>query len=154
MRRVVRSEDIEPLRGQYRVKIAVRGEDTNGVMASLEETLQPGAFITPHVHANDVWVYVLEGAVGVLVGDDVVTATAGQWALKPRDIVHAMWNATQEPARIVEILTPAGSERWFEEIAVLAEGDDAGFDAACRRHGIAFQRDSHWTDELRARFGL
>jgi hypothetical protein len=37
------------------------------------------------VHRNDVWVRVESGEIGVLVGDEVRTARAGQWALKPLD---------------------------------------------------------------------
>jgi quercetin dioxygenase-like cupin family protein len=132
----------------------VRGEDTGGVMASIEETIAPGAFIAPHTHGNDVWVHVLSGEVGVLVGDDLATAKAGEWALKPRDVVHAMWNAGTVPARIIEVLTPAGSERWFEELASLDCDDRPGFEAACERHGISFVPNSPWTEEIRQRFGL
>lgn len=32
-----------------------------------------------------------------------------------------MWNSQDTPARIIEVLTPGGSERWFEEIAELRE---------------------------------
>jgi hypothetical protein len=39
-----------------------------------------------------------------------------------------MWNAGTDPARVIEVLTPAGTERWFEEIAALAAGDKTGFD--------------------------
>jgi quercetin dioxygenase-like cupin family protein len=127
------------------VKVTVRGEHTGGVLASIEETLQPGAFVTPHTHANDVWVYVLSGTVGVLVGDEIGEAGAGEWALKPRNVPHAMWNASHEPARLVEVLTPAGTERWFEEIAALDATDCAAFDEACQRHGITFHRASTWT---------
>ncbi len=59
------------------------------LLASIEETLQPGAFVTPHTHANDVWVYVLSGTVGVLVGNEIGEAGAGEWALKPRNVPHA-----------------------------------------------------------------
>jgi hypothetical protein len=65
-----------------------------------------------------------------------------------------MWNPTDEPARITEVLTPAGTERWFEEIAALADGDDAGFADACRRHGIEFRLDSPWIGRLRNSYGL
>ena len=123
-------------------------------MSVIEETLTPKSFIPPHTHQEDVWVYVLSGEVGVLVEDEVVTATAGQWALKPRCVPHAMWNASWEPAHIIEVLTPGGSERWFEEITHLADDDQAGFDEACRRHGIEFLTASPWTAELQRRFGL
>ena len=35
-----------------------------------------------------------------------------------------------------------------EYIAALPDGDRAGFDAACRRHGIQFFPDSPWIAEL------
>lgn len=142
------------LPGQFEVSVRVRSEHTGGVLAVIEETLVPKAFISPHVHRNDVWVYVLTGEIGVLVGDDVASARAGQWALKPRNVTHAMWNAGEDPARIVEVLTPGGSERWFEELAALSDGDRAGFEATCQRHGIEFFPDSPWTSELRRRFEL
>ncbi len=100
------------------------------------------------------WVYVLSGTVGVLVGDEIGEAGAGEWALKPRNVPHAMWNASPEPARLVEVLTPAGTERWFEEIAALDATDGAAFDEACRRHGITFHRASTWTARIRERYGL
>jgi hypothetical protein len=68
--------------------------------------------------------------------------------------VHAMWNRTDAPARIIEVLTPAGTERWFEETAALAPGDREGFAASCERHGIRWLPDSPWGDELRQRYDL
>jgi glyoxylate utilization-related uncharacterized protein len=82
---------------------------------------------------------VLSGEVGVLVGDAIATASAGQWALKPRDVEHAMWNAATTPARIMEVLTPAGSERWFEDVTGLPPGDQAAFDGACQRYAAPRQ---------------
>src|SRR5689334_1161848 len=87
------------LPGSFGVTVRVRSEHTNGVLAVLEETLVPGAFVTPHVHQNDVWIYVLSGELGVLVGDAVSTAQERDWALKPRNVQHAMWNAGNQPAR-------------------------------------------------------
>jgi quercetin dioxygenase-like cupin family protein len=140
------------LPGAFEVTVRVRSEHTNGVMAVIEETLVPKAFVGPHIHQNDVWVHVLSGEIGVLVGDDVSTAHQGDWALKPRNVQHAMWNAASQPARIVEVLTPGGTERWFEEIAALTGGDRAGFEEACRRYGIEFFPDSPWIAELRDRY--
>jgi len=142
------------LPGSFEVKVRVRSSHTNGVLAVIEETLVSKPFVTPHVHRNDVWVYVLNGEIGVLVGDDIATARAGDWALKPRDVQHAMWNSGDQPARIVEVLTPGGSEAWFEELAGLERGDSDGFERACRRDGIEFLRDSTWAPTLRDCFGL
>lgn len=154
MRLIVGPEDGTHLRGDFKVCVKVRSEDTGGVMSVVEETLEPHAFIPPHVHDNDVWVYVLSREIGVLVGEEIATATAGSWALKPRSVMHAMWNASAEPASIIEVLTPAGTERWFEEVTGLAPGDEAGFQGACARYGISFLTDSPWISELRSWYGL
>jgi quercetin dioxygenase-like cupin family protein len=151
---VIRPDHGTPLPGEFEVLVKVRSEHTNGVIAIIEETVPPRRLISPHTHRNDVWVYVLSGEVGILVGDQTDVAGPGSWALKPRNVVHAMWNAGRMPARVIEVLTPGGSERWFEEIASLAAGDRAGFEAACRRHGINFLVDSPWTSELKRRYHL
>lgn len=151
---VIRPDEGDMLGGDFNQIIKVRSAMTNGVMAVLEETIPPRRLIPPHTHRNDVWCYVLEGEIGVLVGEEIVHAGPGSWVLKPRDVVHAMWNRGAVGARIIEVLTPGGTEAWFEEILALAEGDHAGFDAACRRHGLTFHRDSPWTAELRRRFDL
>ncbi|HXW81316.1 MAG TPA: hypothetical protein VEJ84_17575 [Acidimicrobiales bacterium] len=52
------------------------------------------------------------------------------------------------------MLTPGGTERWFEEVAGLRADDRAAFEQACRRYGIEFFRDSPWTAKLRERFQL
>jgi quercetin dioxygenase-like cupin family protein len=151
---VVRSDEGIVLGGDFSQVIKVRSAMTNGVMGVLEETIPPRRLIPPHTHQNDVWCYVLEGEIGVLVGEEIVHAGPGSWVLKPRNIVHAMWNRGTEGARIIEVLTPGGTEAWFEEILALKEGDKTGFAAACQRHGLTFHRDSPWTAELRRRFDL
>ena len=73
-----------------------------------------------HVHQHeDEYSYVLEGEVGFEIGDEVLTAGPGQLVAKPRGIWHAFWNAGDEPARILEVISPAGFERYFAEIAQL-----------------------------------
>jgi quercetin dioxygenase-like cupin family protein len=154
MSKVIVPEGGPSLPGDFGIVVKVRSEHTDGIMSVIEETIPPGRLISPHTHINDVWVYVLSGEVGVLIGDDVAHAKQGSWALKPRNVVHAMWNPATVPARVVEVLTPGGSERWFEELAALPPGDAAGFEDACRRHGIHFLRESPWAAELRERFHL
>ena len=151
---VIRPDEGDVLGGDFSQIIKVRSAMTNGVMAVLEETIPPQRLIPPHTHRSDVWCYVLSGEIGVLVGEEIVHAGPGSWVLKPRDVVHAMWNRGAEGAPIIEVLTPGGTEAWFEEILALPEGDKTGFDAACRRHGLTFHRDSPWTAELRRRFNL
>jgi len=39
---------------------------------------------------------------------------------KPRGELHTMWNAGPDPARIIEVISPAGFEHFFREMAELA----------------------------------
>jgi gentisate 1,2-dioxygenase len=73
-----------------------------------------------HVHEHeDEYSYVLEGEVGVQVGDEVTVGRPGDLIFKPRGIWHAFWNAGDQPARLLEIISPAGFERFFAEAAPL-----------------------------------
>lgn len=38
---------------------------------------------------------------------------------EPRAIPHTFWNATTKPARLLELISPAGFERYFAELADL-----------------------------------
>ena len=134
----------------------VHGRRTNGVISIVEHPIAPGALVLPHVHADfDEWSYVLEGRVGARVGDQEFTAEPGSYILKPRRIMHAFWNAGPTPARIIEIITPAGFEDFFADVGEMLR--TVGFDperiAALRaRHGTA--ADVSWIPELEARYGV
>ena len=65
---------------------------------------------------EDEYSYVLEGRMGALLGDDVVEAGPGDLVFKPRNQWHTFWNAGDEPCRILEIIAPAGFERFFREL--------------------------------------
>jgi hypothetical protein len=62
------------LPGDFQVRVKVRSEHTGGVMGVIEETVPPRRLISPPTHENDVWVYVLSGEVGILVGDEIDVA--------------------------------------------------------------------------------
>lgn len=138
-----------PLRGGSLIRVS--GDDTNGALAVYETTLPSGALIEPHTHVNDVWVYVLSGQTSVMVGDEIAHGGPGTFLLKPRGIVHAMWNETGAPSRIFEILTPGGAERFFIDLHKLEDGDEAGSAQVKREHGLHFIEDHPRLEELRAR---
>ena len=37
--------------------------------------------------------------------------------MKPPQVTHAWWNPTGSPARVLELISPAGFERYFRELA-------------------------------------
>ena len=101
------------------------GEQTGGAVAFVVHPLAPRALGSPvhtHVH-EDEWSFVLEGEIGVQLGDDESVARPGDLVLKPRGVPHAFWNAGDTPARMLEVVTPAGFERYFERLGELLAVD-------------------------------
>jgi quercetin dioxygenase-like cupin family protein len=95
----------------------VTSADSGGDLAALEVTIPPRTLVKPHNHSReDEFTVVLAGTVGARVGDQVVEAGAGASLVKPRGTPHAMWNASAEPARVLEVLSPGGLEDYFEEL--------------------------------------
>ena len=56
---------------------------------------------------------------GALLGDEVVLGHPGDLIFKPRGQWHTFWNPGEQPARILEIISPAGFERFFDELVEL-----------------------------------
>jgi hypothetical protein len=107
-----------------------------------------------HNH-DDEYSYVLEGRMGALLGDDVVHADAGDLVYKPRNHWHTFWDAGDEPCRILEIISPAGFERFFEELSDLGgvfEADPDTLGDLCVRYGLEMQPDT--VPGLVERFGV
>jgi quercetin dioxygenase-like cupin family protein len=101
--------------------LGVRFMATGQGFSLVEHPIAPRTLAAPmHVHEHeDEYSYVLEGEVGVQIGDEVHYALPGDLVIKPRGIPHAFWNRSDEPARLLEIISPAGFERYFAELAPL-----------------------------------
>ena len=139
------------------VRFMIDAERTGGGFSLVEHPLAPRTLGSPvHTHSReDECSYVLEGRVGVLIGHDVLEATPGDLVFKPRGIPHAFWNATNEPARLLEIISPAGFEHYFAEAESLfapGEPDMEAFAALSRRYGLDMDFDS--VPRLAAEHGL
>ena len=103
------------------VRFMIPGADTDGRLSLVEHPMPPRALAAPlHRHnREDEYSFILEGRMGALLGDDVVEAGPGDLVYKPRGQWHTFWNAGDEPARILEIISPAGFERFFDELVDL-----------------------------------
>ncbi len=118
-------EGVPVIEGGLGVVLKLSGVETGDSFSIVEHPMEPGVLAAPpHTHANeDEFSFVVEGTVGVLMGEEVYEAGPGSYVLKPRGVPHTFWNAGPEPVRIVEIISPAGFERYFEELAkVLSAG--------------------------------
>jgi mannose-6-phosphate isomerase-like protein (cupin superfamily) len=136
----------------------IPGAATGERFSVVHHPLAPRALAAPlHRHAReDEYSYVLEGTLGALLGEDVVTAGPGTWVFKPRDQWHTFWNAGDAPCEIVEIISPAGFEHFFRELgAMVAEAglpDPARMGELCARY--ALDMDPSTVPGLCERFGL
>ena len=115
----------------------------------VEHPIAPRTLAAPmHVHEHeDEYSYVLEGEVGVQIGDQVLYAQAGDLVFKPRGVWHAFWNRADEPARVLEIISPGGFERYFAELAPLLPParlapDFEGLAALQARYGLTMDMDT------------
>jgi mannose-6-phosphate isomerase-like protein (cupin superfamily) len=141
------------------VRFMVGRERSGGGFALVEHPLGPRALAAPrHRHSReDEYSYVLDGRVGAELGDEVVVGEPGDLVFKPRGEWHTFWNAGDEPARLLEIISPAGFERYFAELAELLssgppdparlaplweryglEMDPASVPRLVEQHGLAF----------------
>ena len=133
------------------------GDETEGRFSLVEHPMPPRALAAPlHRHTReDEYSYVLEGRMGALLGDDVVYAEAGDYVYKPRNQWHTFWNAGDEPCRILEIISPAGFEHFFRDLAALggaAEATPEQMGELCGRYSLEMQPES--IPGLLERFGL
>ena len=113
------------------VRFMIDGERTGGAFSLVEHPLPGRALGSPvHTHAHeDEYTFVLEGRVGVQLGDEVIEAEPGELVFKPRGVAHAFWNAGDEPARMLELISPAGFENYFRELAPLLAATERDEDA-------------------------
>jgi len=81
----------------------------------------------------------------VPLGEDVIEAGPGNLVFKPRGVAHAFWNAEDEPARLLEIISPAGFENYFRELAPLlaaTDRDEAAIGEVVSRYDLDIDFDS------------
>jgi mannose-6-phosphate isomerase-like protein (cupin superfamily) len=118
---VIRHGEGDPFRfGDVAGRFKIGGDATEGrfVVAELPE-IPPRTLAAPlHRHRNeDEYTYVMKGTLGSMIENEVLTAEAGTWLIKPRGQWHTFWNAGDEPCDMIEIVSPAGFESYFREVA-------------------------------------
>src|SRR5262245_53369669 len=143
--------------GSIGVRFMIDGDEAAERFSLVEHPMSPRALAAPlHRHTReDEYSYVLEGRMGALLGDEVVEAGPGDLVHKPRDQWHTFWNAGDEPCRILEIISPAGFERFFTELDAMGGVLNVAPEelaALNDRYGLEMQPET--VPELLERFGL
>jgi len=143
--------------GSIGVDFKFWGQDTGDTLSVVEHPFPVGALVPAHLHTReDEYSIVTEGEIGFRSGDREVVLGAGGYITKPRGEMHAMWNAGKVPARMIEIISPAGFENFFAELSELMAGgppapQDVG--ALAERYGLEFG-EPPWLADVIARYDL
>lgn len=143
--------------GSIGVRFMVDGAASGGGFSLVEHPMSSRALAAPlHRHLNeDEYSFVLEGQVGALLGDEVATAGPGALIFKPRNQWHTFWNAGDAPARILEIISPAGFELFFAQVVELGgimKADPQRLGELSAQYGL--EMDPSSVPSLIERFGL
>lgn len=108
--------EIGPLGSNMRTLI--HSSQTNMQFSCVEAVLAPKKIAgSAHKHDDlDELMYVMEGTASVLLGDKVVEVTAGSWHLRPKGIVHVIWNSGNENLRLIDMYFNQNFEDSLEEL--------------------------------------
>jgi quercetin dioxygenase-like cupin family protein len=133
--------------GSIGVRFMIDGSEAGERFSLVEHPMSPRALAAPlHRHTReDEYSYVTQGRVGALLGDDVVYGEPGDLIFKPRNQWHTFWNAGDGPAYLLEIISPAGFEHFFEELSDMGGVANVAPDVLAdlnARYGLEMDPDS------------
>jgi len=111
-----------------RDRFLIDSKDWGGRLAVVEHLLAPHSIAAPmHRHTKeDEFSLILEGQVWYHAAGEELTAAVGDLVFKPRGEWHTFWNAADQPARVLEIISPGGLEEAFRFIDTAAPDVDLG----------------------------
>jgi len=91
-----------------------------------------------------------------MLGGQEFLVSRGSYIVKPRGIPHAFWNPGPEPARLLEIIAPAGFERYFMQLAALVNQnwppDEEAIGKLASEYGLTYHMEQ--APALIAKYGL
>ena len=139
--------------GGLGVNWKIDGVLTGRRFSVVHHPIAPHALAAPlHRHENeDEYSYVVEGTLGARLGDETLNAGPGSWVVKRRHQWHTFWNPGDEPCLIIEVISPAGFENYFREVAA-AWGDLEQFRRINEKYSLSMDFES--VSPLCRRFGL
>ena len=110
-----------------KITIKLRGEET-GSSFSLAEFELYGQGPPRHYHSNiDETVYVIDGEMNILLGEEIFKVKAGSFVFIPRGIVHTVGLIDSKPCKFLSTFSPPGFEKFFEEAKNLDASDVQSF---------------------------
>jgi quercetin dioxygenase-like cupin family protein len=94
------------------------GKDTAGRFCLIDMHIPPGGGPPPHRHDFEESFVVLEGEIEATFRGEKSSVKAGTTLHIPANAPHQFRNASNQPARLLCICSPAGQEEFFAELGV------------------------------------
>lgn len=98
--------------------VLLSGDDTNGRFCLIDMYIPPGGGPGPHRHDFEESFTVLEGQIETTFRGQKGVVRAGETVNVPSDAPHQFTNASDAPARLLCICSPAGQEEFFQQVGV------------------------------------
>jgi len=98
--------------------ILLTGKDTAGRYCLIDMYVPPGGGPPPHRHDFEESFTVLEGEIEATFRGKHSTIRAGEVINIPANAPHQFRNASEQPARLLCLCSPAGQEEFFMEVGV------------------------------------
>lgn len=123
--------------------VLAAAEWTGGSINVLDEIVPPGLIIAPHYHEKEHQAsYVVRGTLGFWVDGEEFELGAGGYIHRPAGKVHTLWNATDEPAQMLELSTPGQAfETYMRALSDLSDTGTASPESVTKlaaTHGVHF----------------
>jgi quercetin dioxygenase-like cupin family protein len=98
--------------------VTVSGEDTAGRFCVIDMHIPPGGGPPPHRHDFEEMFIVLEGEIEATFRGMKSVVRAGDTVNIPANAPHQFHNASPNATRLLCICSPAGQEKFFQEVGV------------------------------------
>ncbi|MGA8258542.1 MAG: cupin domain-containing protein [Nocardioides sp.] len=139
-----------------RDRFLVNSKDWGGNLGVVEHLLAPHSIAAPmHRHSKeDEFSLILEGRVWFVAGDEEHVAEVGDLVFKPRGEWHTFFNAADEPARLLELISPGGLEEAFRLIDTATDDFGPDFDLGPILAPYGLEDDFAATEPIMEKYGL
>ncbi len=98
------------------ITFLITSAQSNGAVFFGEVVVSPGGGPPPHRHTHeDESFYLQEGTLTLLLGEETIVASPGDFVQIPCGVVHAFKNTGTVNAKMLVVNTPGGIEKFFEE---------------------------------------
>ena len=100
-----------------RIAVRIPSTETNGAYAIVESVAAPDCSVPLHLHRNEEEHFVVvDGLYRIQIEDKVFNAPAGTSVTVPKNARHSWRNISNEPSRLLVVLTPGGFEKCIQTI--------------------------------------